>query len=174
MARDKYTSKDFGKIEFDDDARSSSAVGIKELALKQFQRCQELGSKELTFGGQKTIVIDGRAQTVMRPNTAQAFVNSVEMLKITLQDEINKNMKFMKSHMNEVEKKRESNMYQYKEKKKFLVEECRIKKKNPNPYLSRLRNQKDENDVQISMLLFQKMSILLGRINWLSEEQMDF
>ena len=72
----------------DNDHFNNAPLGIKELALRQFHECQRAGSKELNPGGIRRIMIDGRVEELVEPDTGQIFCNTVKMLEITLKSQI--------------------------------------------------------------------------------------
>ena len=148
------------EIEDMDSQHGYTAQGIKDLALKQFQRCQELGSKDMHPGGSRKVLINGRVEEIIVPDTMDAFCNAVKMLHITLYPKKIEKKNDMKNHWKEHEKELEAfNGF------------CRnIKDSNLNgnvigDYTSEIYTRK----VELNMLLLEKLSILMSLCNYFNE-----
>lgn len=79
-------------IEFEDieSIPSQSGGGFKQIALDQFRKCCNEGSKEMTLGGVMLRYVQGQAVEMSVPNQVEIYINSVEMLRILLQPKLTK------------------------------------------------------------------------------------
>lgn len=86
---------DIEKIEYEDieGGGPTQATGIKDIILRQYQRCCTEGSKEMNSGGVKKRVINGQVYEIAVPNQIEIFINSVEILKISLIPKLDKDTK---------------------------------------------------------------------------------
>src|SRR3990167_3771055 len=71
--------------------RSAQTQSFKDICLKQYSKCIEVGSQEMNKGGKIVREINGEAVEVVAPNTLELFKNSVEILSIILQPKLQKN-----------------------------------------------------------------------------------
>lgn len=78
---------------------SSEGLTIKQIMLKQFQKCLDEGSKEMIGGGVTERIINGVPYFIPRQNQREIFINSVEQMRILAQPEIKKNEKKIKEHL---------------------------------------------------------------------------
>ena len=76
-----------GGFEFEDSEgykKGEDKLSIRQIILKQLQKCMNEGSKEMTKGGTIKKIVDGKVIEEPIPNQREVFINSVEMLVIPL------------------------------------------------------------------------------------------
>lgn len=168
------------KIEYEDmeSGYGSKATSIKEIVLRQYSRCLTEGSKEMSLGGVKTRVINGQVFEIAVPNQIEIFVNSVEMLKISLEP----NIKQEKKTVGEKIEKNNDNLNKveeyYKKEKKGLMENYKPynekwinKYKNEhNTRLANIEKNYEYARVKIYREILVTMSFLLKEMNYFDEE----
>lgn len=71
----------------------SKGEDFKDIVLRQFKKCSEEGSKEMTAGGVERRVIEGQLIEFIVPNQREIFINHCEMLKILLAPKIKQHNK---------------------------------------------------------------------------------
>lgn len=84
----------FDNIEVEPDSenfRGSSGLQIQEVTMRQFQRCLEEGSKELTKGGKKKVFSNGVYIDIEVPNQRQIYISAIISLEIVLIPSLIKN-----------------------------------------------------------------------------------
>ena len=86
MEKTQHYIPESDQIEYEDmeSGVSSKTTSIKEIILRQYQRCLTEGSKEMSLGGVKKRIVNGQVYEIAVPNQIEVFINSVEMLKILL------------------------------------------------------------------------------------------
>jgi len=69
-------------MQFEDSENFSGSenLSIKQIVLKQLQKCVEEGSKEMSGGGYRTRILNGEQISIFVPNQREVFVNNVKML----------------------------------------------------------------------------------------------
>lgn len=82
---------------------NSEGLSIKEIALRQFQRCVAHGSMERTRGGVINRVVEGKAVEIGVPDQIQIFINNVRMMRLILAPEIKKRKVFIEPFLKEFE-----------------------------------------------------------------------
>ena len=60
----------------------SDNLSIKQIVLKQLQKCVEEGSKEMSGGGYRKRIFNNEVLEIFVPNQREVFVNNVKMLWI--------------------------------------------------------------------------------------------
>lgn len=166
MNRDNNTSNLYGndmidyEIEDMDSQQGFTAQGIKELALKQFQRCQELGSKDMHPGGSRKVLINGMVEEIIVPDTMNAFCNAVKMLDITLTPKRIEKKDEMKNHWREYSRELEEFNTFCKN-----IKDGAMQGNVVGDYTNEVYTRK----VELKMLLLEKLSILMSLCNYFNE-----
>ena len=163
--------------------KSKTTIGIKEIALKQFQKCCNELSKEMTRGGTITRFVNGEYIQVGVPDQIQIFVNSVIALKIILQPKIVSNAIIMQGHNNifkntlfavQQQKNKRSeehytNFYNINSKRWTNLQRMGFKER----MIADLRDIDEEYDtnlLEVYKQFFEGLSVLMDSLNYFDEE----
>jgi hypothetical protein len=171
------------EIEFEDAETyrsKSTGVGIKEIALKQFQKCCEEGSKEMTNGGVMKRLINNEVVELAVPNQRELFINNVEMLRTILKGKINKNKELMKPFILRFDSELERIKNEFNAKKVRLDADFSKKhvrnQYSERPAYNQLMQQYYEEYELGKVKTYKKMldalSLLIDRLNYF--EEMDY
>ena len=159
-------------IEDSEQFNGSSAKGLKEIAIRQFERCQECCTKELVRGGVRKIVINGQMNEVIQPDSLSIFCNSVTALSITLEPKLKDMKKEMKTYIDiYLRQKQIFDNWNNKE-----IERLNYLARNDTPFSNTYEDDYanynkvyDSKRLDLSFLLFKNLSILMSLCKYFDE-----
>jgi len=163
----------------DDKSSETEVSSIRNLVLRQLNKCcQELG-KEMDSGGVKNRIIDGLIVQIVMPNQKEIAINSIETLRILLLPEIEKNETILADKFCDFEKENKNidEWHEMKIKKinegfeilPFVLREKYFEERN-----EKLKTAKDEYEnkrLDFYKRVLTSISFLLDHLNYFENEQ---
>ncbi len=169
-----------GGFEFEDSEsykKGEDKLSVRQIILKQLQKCMTEGSKEMTRGGTVKKIMDGRLIEESIPNQRELFINSVEMLKIPLLKRFQSYIS--KKDDNEIKKlfeSTESKLKELKEEHSKIRKDIIYSKNKPahseavNNKLGLIYNEFEIEKVEIYKQLLIAITYLLDEEHYFEEE----
>ena len=168
-------------LEDSEDYRQSEAGSYKEIVLRQFSRCCNEGSKEMTTGGTATRYINGIVMQLSLPNQKEIFCNSVNMLKTMLNSQVQGNedikpqVKKIEDEIKESKSKNNSSFdnelkqlqeIMLKSKDESKTEICRIRY---NEIVKKIKAEAERLEFEKNQALLIILEQLLSELNYFEE-----
>lgn len=164
-------------IEDAENYKAAETLGIREIALRQFERCILEGSKELKKGGIQKKLLDGKEVLIEIPNQREIYINSVQQLEIILlpelvkKEKIKKDVEELNRQISETRLKQHEKMQQLQEENKKAKEKSDERRKffvedETFVYWNNFY-EKEELDLYKEKLIL--LSLLLNDLNYLAE-----
>jgi len=155
----------------------SDKLTIKQIVMKQLQKCMDEGSKEMDKGGKRITIIDGVPYEIMIPNQREIVINSIEMLRILVAPIIKKNKEVIDEQLKKFEDDLIILINTVKEEEEKLKGEL-DKKDNKEAYIKNYNRRLSdiENSFLMEKVILYKeklltaISFLLNYINYFEEE----
>jgi len=168
-------------ISFEDSEQyRAEQSSFKETVLRQYRKCMEEGSKDMVEDGVVRRVIGGQLIEEPAPDQITVFLNSIEMLKISLLPEIKKNEKIVEPFFNGFEEEMEA-ISKTRSDKLTKINQHYQNLMDMNPYrkidVTLMNSQKKEiwdNYERMKIHLYKNkllvgMSFLLNHLNYFEE-----
>jgi len=157
----------------------SQATSIKEIILRQYNKCVTEGSKEMNIGGVRKRVIDGQITEIAIPNQIEIFINSVKMLRLLLKSYEEKEKKLIGDTMKEITGKHNKLIEGHNQEigkiaKAYRPQNERWVKKNYRQHNERLNNcnmSLEKEKVEIYAEYLSAMGTLLNKLNYFDDEK---
>lgn len=160
--------------------RASAGKGIKEIILKQYERCILEGSKEMSHGGILKRVIDGKLHEITVPDQVEIFKNSVEMLRYALTAHAKKHEDIMNPFFDNFDNKIKQAIKNSEKLKESIQNELGeissiAIKGNPtivhqfNRQLAEVDRNCEKEIIEAYKILFRGISVLLNELNYFDE-----
>jgi len=158
------------EIKFEDgEGYSITPNGLRDLALRQFQKCQELGSKELHPEGTRKVVIDGKSQEIVVPDTLHSFCNAVDILHITLLGKLEDKKEEMEKYMKEYNLQ----IKEFYDWEKTKSSHIKLLEGNNSPMyagaFNSFINERDQKYLIAKKKLLMNLSLLMSMLNFFDE-----
>lgn len=150
----------------------------RDIVIMQYKRCLELSSKEMLYGGERWINVDGIQQKISVEDSAQTLCNAVKSLVSLLLPKILDNKDFFGKHLEEIEKLEEeitlknSRLLERREEKKRIAKLKRnynTRAYNRRGNIINLDHAKDKENLH--RFILDKYVLLMHHINLFDEEK---
>lgn len=162
------------QISLVDEEMRTSPCTFKDLCMRQIQACLTAGSKAMSPGGVRSVLIDGQAKTIIEPDTIEEFCNSVETLEILLSPQLENKKEEIKEYLEKYYKTRED-LFNFEQKtSQELIRESHndhsIKTGKYRDMIFQSNQNIDLLKIKLYRKLFRALSHLAAACNYFEEE----
>jgi len=161
---------------------STESLEIKQIVLRQLQKCIVEGSKEMDRGGVRERIVNGQAVNIIVGNQREVFVNNIDMLWSLVLPQIKANQDLIKEHIGDFDKDIKTNQDDYETTRKTintdvknleLTEKTKVWKSNYSAVLNDMMRRAQDNFELRKLGIYRRklnaVNFLLDKLNYFGE-----